>query len=93
MHVDDAAELCVRAAVRDPAHSMILNAGYPGGVSIPCVITDLAARFGLPAPAAGDAPWFEMDLSRLEREIGLADRDLPSRLDELAEWARRQAAA
>lgn len=91
IHVDDAADLCARAVMRRPQRSMILNAGYPGEMSISSVIAELASRFDQSAPQSCCAPCFEMDLSRLDQELGPTAKGLGERLDELAEWARLEA--
>jgi nucleoside-diphosphate-sugar epimerase len=90
MHVDDAAELCVRAILRESPESIVANAGYPGRMSLCSVLRDLARLFGRPAPEC-DAPEFEMDLSRLECELGLSSKQFAHRLQEVAAWARQQA--
>jgi nucleoside-diphosphate-sugar epimerase len=89
MHVDDAAELCIRAATRAPHGSMLLNAGYADTMSLSGALADLARLFATTAPAC-DAPLFAMDLTRLERELGTLPADsLPRRLRELADLARQ----
>ena len=90
MHVDDAAQLCVRAASRGSRLSVLMNAGYPGRMSLCSVLEALASIFDCRAPRC-DAPEFEMDLSRMGRELGLPGNDLASRLQELANWVRESA--
>lgn len=90
MHVADAAELCVRAALRK-GPSIVVNAGYPGRFSIASAISDLSALFGVPAPACAPGPEFELDLTVLRRELGPLAHDFSSRLAELAAWARTDA--
>lgn len=87
MHVDDAADLCLRAALRESSSSIVLNAGYLGRMSISSALAELASLFGAHAPVCMEAPDFEMDLTRLESEIGLPRYDLHTRLRELADWA------
>ncbi len=90
LHVDDAADLLVRAALK-PAHATrILNAGYSEPMSVTLTVSQLAARFGIGLPE-GDAPRFEMDLSRLEATLGRPDGTLAGRLDQLAAAARADA--
>ena len=87
MHVDDAADLCVRAAISPPSDQLILNAGYDCSMSVTSTVAELAALFGK-SIARGEAPVFQMNLTRLKKTIGLADRTLADRLAELAAEAR-----
>ena len=91
MHVDDAAELCVRAATMPAIASMVMNAGYPERMSISAAVGRLAGLFGrtlhLPAPK-----WFEFDLSRLHAELGSVVGRFADRLNDLAEWAQKDVA-
>ena len=93
MHVDDAASMCVRAARRAIAGSMLLNCAYPVRTSIESVLRELASLLDAPAPAVPNAPMFEMDISRLIAELGSPDGNLHDRLKELAAWARHEASA
>jgi len=90
MHVDDAADLCIRATRRDGSNSVVMNAGYPDRVSIPSVLAQLAAEFRVPPPDCAAGPEFEMDLELLQQEIGLPDGDLRTRLAQLAQWVRNE---
>ena len=87
LHVEDAAEICVRAATVSPADSMVLNAGYPERMAISTAVAQLAALFGreltVPSPK-----WFEFDLSRLHRVLGPVAGRFSDRLNDLADWAR-----
>ena len=89
MHVDDAAEICIRALVASPKASMIMNAGYPERMSISASVSQLAALFGrelaVPSPK-----WFEFDLSRLHSVLGPVAGRFSDRLDDLADWSRRE---
>jgi nucleoside-diphosphate-sugar epimerase len=87
MHVDDAADLCVRAAVSPPPGQLVLNAGYDCPMSVTSTVAALAGLFGR-AMVPGDAPVFQMNLTRLKKTIGLADATLADRLAELAAEAR-----
>lgn len=87
LHVDDAADLLVRAALDTPAETRILNAGYGEAMSVTRTVSQLAARFGVVLPEDG-APEFEMDLTRLDAAIGRPAKTLAERLDEIAALAR-----
>ena len=87
MHVDDAATLCVRAAISPQPGSAVLNAGYDCPMSVTSTVADLAEMFGQSMPR-GDAPVFQMNLTRLNQTFGLADHTLADRLSELAATAR-----
>jgi nucleoside-diphosphate-sugar epimerase len=84
MHVDDAADLCVRAAVLKKSESVIINAGYRGVFSLSSAINDLAALFDKPPLCSTPAPEFEMELSRLTERLGLPKFTFKQRLKELA---------
>lgn len=87
MHVEDAAEICIRAASVPPRCSMVMNAGYPERMAITDAITQLAALFGrelsVPPPK-----WFAFDLSRLHAVLGPVSGRFNDRLSDLADWAR-----
>lgn len=89
MHVDDAAEICIRVASASPRYSMVMNAGYPERMAISDAVTRLAALFGrecsLPPPK-----WFEFDLSRLHAFLGPVSGKFYDRLSDLADWARKE---
>lgn len=92
LHVDDAALLCARAALRPPGESLVLNAGYAQRMSLCSAVRVLACLFGR-RPPAFDGPDFEMDLSRLQRTLGLPAKGFTARLEELAAWARAEVEA
>jgi len=87
MHVEDAAEICIRAASSSPRHSMVMNAGYPERMAISDAVTQLASLFGreltVPPPK-----WFSFDLSRLHEFLGPVRGELSVRLRDLANWVR-----
>src|SRR3972149_6909810 len=89
MHVEDAADICLRAASVFPRCSVVMNAGYPERMAITDAITRLAALFGrecsLPPPK-----WFEFDLSRLHAFLGPVSGKFYDRLSDLADWARKE---
>jgi len=91
IHVDDAADLLVRAARARPAASRVMNAGYPGPMAIADAVTRLAALFGITF-SAPPPKWFTFDLTRLCAELGLPLASFDTRLRQLAEWAREQRA-
>jgi len=88
MHVDDAADLLCRAALKRPVHSCILNAGYPDSMSVTRTVSQLAARFGIGMPE-GDARAFRMDITALIEGLGPPRTTLDTRLDELARSVRQ----
>ncbi len=92
LHVDDAADLCVRAALRRPDHSIILNVGYQGAFSTMAAVNTLAKLFNQPNCTQTAAPEFEMNLQRLEAELGLPCHTFWERLSELAEGMKRKCA-
>lgn len=87
MHVEDAAEICIRAASMTPGRSIVMNVGYPERMAISDAINQLAILFGvkltLPAPK-----WFAFDLSRLHESLGPVSGKFQDRLHDLANWAR-----
>lgn len=87
IHVEDAADICVRAAFASPKCSMVMNVGYPGRMAISDAVTQLATLFGrelvVPPPK-----WFAFDLSRLNETLGPVSGELNDRLRDLASWAR-----
>jgi len=92
LHVDDAADLCVRAALQNKGESRILNAGYPGVFSLTSAINAVAEKFGRPSLCSNPSVNFEMDISRLKAELELPDFSFDARLNELVEWAQTEAA-
>jgi nucleoside-diphosphate-sugar epimerase len=91
LHVEDAADLCLRAALYPRPMRDSVNAGYPGPVSVGRAVAALAGLFGCAVPEMGAGPEFEMDLSRLAASVGLPDRSFEERLAELARSARQAA--
>ncbi len=91
MHVDDAAEICARAALASPPRSGVFNVGYPGPCSIPSALEQLARMLDADLPDMAPAPVFEMDLSRLEQAFGLPEKSFEDRLRELASEVRGSA--
>ncbi len=91
LHVDDAAELCLRAVMADiPKQVVLLNAGYAGSFTIPGAVTEIAELLGMPPPRAlPEAPSFAMDLSRMEDTLGLLSHGWRGRLEDLIAWTRR----
>lgn len=88
MHVDDAAEICVRAAIASPACSMVMNAGYAERMAISAAIIQLAALFNLEL-SLSPPKWFEFELSRLHSVLGPVSGRFSDRLSDLAIWARK----
>jgi hypothetical protein len=88
MHVEDAAEICIRAAIASPACSMVMNAGYPEPMAISASVSQLAALFGreLHVPTS---KWFAFDLTLLNNVLGPVSGRMNDRLTDLADWARK----
>jgi nucleoside-diphosphate-sugar epimerase len=86
MHVEDAAEICVRAASVSDPYSMVMNAGYPEPMAIADAVMQLATLFGrqvsVPPPK-----WFSFDLARLHSFLGPVAGTFDDRLRQLAMWA------
>ena len=87
LHVDDAAELMVRAASITPTASRVMNAGYPGPMSIADAVIRIALRFGVEQTVPRSKS-FTFDLSRLDRHLGPLAGSFDARLDELVGWAK-----
>ena len=87
LHISDAAELLVRAVRRKPAASTVMNAGYPGRMSIPSAVKCIAACFGRDFDI-GNPVWFEFDLGVLMSTLGLPRVTFESRIAEFVEWVR-----
>jgi len=87
LHVSDAAELLVRAIRRKPAESSVINAGYPGRMSIRSAVKCIAAHFARDFDI-GNSLWFEFDLSRLMSTLGLPRMTFEQRIAEFVEWVR-----
>lgn len=88
MHVDDAAEICIRATASVPDRSRILNIGYPLAMSIPWAVRSVARKLNRPVCDLPEAPEFEMDLCKLSHSLGLPDHDFNTRLDEFIRWVK-----
>jgi len=86
MHVNDAAEICIRAASQMQKNSVVVNAGYPDRMSISDTVKQLGELFGreltVPPPK-----WFAFDLSNLNQILGPVCGDFRLRLRELADTA------
>jgi len=86
MHVDDAAEIFVRAVSVSDLRSMVMNAGYPEPMAISAAVMQLAALFGrelsVPPPK-----WFAFDLARMHSVLGPVAGKFDDRLRQLATWA------
>jgi nucleoside-diphosphate-sugar epimerase len=90
IHIDDAAEICIRAAMTPLTESVILNAGYPERMAISDAVRQLGLLFGqdlnLPKPR-----WFAFDLSLLTSVLGPVTGSFSERVVELANWVRQEA--
>ena len=86
LHVDDAAEVMIRA-LRLRSANYVMNVGYPGRMAIADAVAQLARMFGRVWPAPAPV-WFELDLSRLHRLLGPVGSSFSVRLRQLADWAR-----
>ncbi|MFM9879521.1 MAG: NAD-dependent epimerase/dehydratase family protein [Burkholderiaceae bacterium] len=93
LHVDDAAELCLRAALSPPAGPCVLNAGYPDAMSIPDALRQLAALLGQEPGELPAALPFAFDLTALHAALGPVAGAWADRLTELAASARKLAHA
>jgi nucleoside-diphosphate-sugar epimerase len=86
MHVEDAAEICVRATLVSEPYSMVMNAGYPEPMAIADAVMQLATLFGrevsVPPPK-----WFAFDLARLHSFLGPVAGKFDDRLRQMAMWA------
>jgi nucleoside-diphosphate-sugar epimerase len=91
LHVEDAARAFVAAAQSMPDRSRIVNAGYPGTFSTTLAVNALATLFGRGALTEAEAPEFAMDLTRMQKNLGLPERRFEGRLRDLAEAAKRHA--
>lgn len=91
IHVDDAADLCVRALRFAGREALVLNAGYPGAMAIPAAVAQLASLLDADPGPLPAAPEFAFDLTRLESTIGPAAGGWAARLEELAAAARAAA--
>ena len=87
LHISDAAELLVRAVRRKPAASALMNAGYPGRMSIRSAVKCIAACFDRDFDI-GNPVWFEFDLDVLMSTLGLPRVTFEFRIAEFVEWVR-----
>lgn len=91
MHVDDAADACIRAVLRANPSSVVMNVGYAERMAISEAVKQLAQLFGreleLPAPR-----WFAFDLSVLHSTLGPVPNVFSERLRELAAWVKDEVA-
>lgn len=92
IHVEDAADIFVRAALRPAVAVGVMNAGYGDAMSIPDVVERLSRIFHRDVPVA-PAPTFSFDLSRLEQELGPLQGNLQTRLEQLVDWVKSEVAA
>lgn len=83
LHVDDAADLCLRATLQKHIGSCILNAGYPGEFSLTLAINAIADLCDEAPIYFKQSPMFEMDLSQLKEHLGLPAFTFAERLREL----------
>jgi nucleoside-diphosphate-sugar epimerase len=90
LHVDDAAEVMVRAAQQAPQHQYVVNVGYPGRMAVADAVAQLASIFGIHW-APPEPRWFALDLTRLHRTLGPVGCDFGMRLRQVAAWAREAA--
>ena len=87
MHVDDAAEIVVRGAMRRPGPDIIANVGYPGPLSVSFLVQRLREITGVEIQYDLPHPVFQMDLGTLESSLGLPQGNLAGRLSEMLEYA------
>ena len=89
MHVEDAAEICVRAALASPSCSAVMNVGYSGRLSIVEAVTQLASLYGKKI-STPEPKWFAFDLSRLHAHLGPVSGNFIERLNDLENWVRME---
>jgi nucleoside-diphosphate-sugar epimerase len=87
MHVDDAAEILVRGAIRRPGPDIVANVGYSGALSVSLLVRHLQEITGVEIPYDLPHPTFQMDLGTLESSLGLPQGNLAGRLSEMLEYA------
>lgn len=92
-HIEDAADLCIRAADRREEASLVVNAGYPDRQAIHLAVAELAKRFDRPLPKTAEGPVFAMNVRRLKDTIGPPRGSWSGRLDELVDWVSNEATA
>lgn len=90
MHVEDAAEISIRAALSSPRHSTVVNAGYPDRMAISDAVKQLAALFGRELPLLPPPKWFAFDLTRLHALLGPVSGKFTDRQNDLVAWARKE---
>ena len=92
LHVDDAAEMVVRAASLQPAPKcQTINIGYDHVFSLSRALSDIARAFDLNPPhPTGTGPEFSMELSRMRAVLGDIPATWGSRVRELAAIAREE---
>ena len=87
LHVEDAADICIRAALVTPNHSVVMNAGYPDRMAISDAVTRLAylleRQVSVPPPK-----WFAFNLAKLDAHLGPVSGRFNDRLKDLADRAR-----
>lgn len=93
IHVEDAAEMIIRAATMADPQGAVVNIGYPGPISIPRAIRRLAQLAGIEPPDLPAAPVFEFELSEQNRLLGPPPGHLDDRLAQLLEEVRMEVAA
>ena len=91
MHIEDAADILVRAALQFPERSVVANAGYPDVLSIPIILRRLSLLCDADVPYTVDHPDFQMDLTTLTNLVGPPPACLDKRLAEILDYARGEA--
>lgn len=91
MHVDDAACVMVRAALRPPGPGFVANVGYAGPLSVSLLVQRLREIAGAQIAYDVPHPSFEMDLGTLQSTLGLPQGDLRRRLSEMLEFSAADA--
>lgn len=91
LHVEDAADICIRALTRPDGTQKVLNAGYSGAMSIPDAVRRIAALSGRDAGDLPEAPVFEFDLRALHRALGPVATGWEARLEEIVAQAQATA--
>jgi nucleoside-diphosphate-sugar epimerase len=94
LHVDDAAHYTAKAALAADvgAAAEALNVGYPGEISLPVAVGQVATLCGMEWHARVAQPAFEMDLRRLEVRFGLSPATFHERLAGLVDSVRAELA-
>ncbi|MCE2510432.1 MAG: NAD(P)-dependent oxidoreductase [Alphaproteobacteria bacterium] len=82
-HVEDAADLCIRAGERREETPLVINAGYPDRQAVHLAVGELAGRFRRPAPQMAEGPVFAMNVERagqvVRGDVCIACLDFQSR--------------